>query len=504
MNAIASVGAQAKHFAASPVVKAVAITLGVYFLLMATQILPMFGITSPRTASANFLGGGFVLAEQTRDVQASSRYTHLLWGPLLCIALSLRFQARESRNQFLESIAIAALVSSFVVFGLIAMTAKGLGWASSGLPLPVLILKVVCLLPIAAWLVVWRNGLLSQATLIIVLCFVFLNKVTGFFLFLLQSGRFTPVQLVEFLACDVSLSLLGSSLLVFAFSKCKALLAADFKTRNTVLVFVFVVAWAVYDYVVLIFIKGNPVFFTYVHIGSWTSTTLGTGICIVWIWHISAIERLAQRERAIAQQTRLEAGLAEARGATLAAQIEPHFLFNTLANVLRLKNTSHKKGKLLLSSLIAYFDAALPRLRQDGASLHDELALVDAYLAILKLRMNERLTYSIDVPDDLRRLNFPPMMLLTLVENAYKHGLMRLPSGGSISITTRRHENIVRIVVADTGRGFQLAEIGGSGVGLSNIRARLQASFGHRATLNLAQGMPQGMVATLDIPVETR
>ncbi len=504
MNAIASVGARAKHFATSPVVKAAAITLGVYFLLMATQILPMFGITSRPVAGINFLGGGFVLAEQTTDAQASSHYTHLLWGPLLCVALSMRFPPRDGRNQFLESVAIAGLVSSFVVFWLIAMTAKGLGWASFGSPLPVLILKVICLLPIAVWLVVWRNGLLTQATLIILLCFIFLNKVTGAFWFLLPTGRFTPIQLIEFLSSNVSLSLLGSSLLILAFSKCRALLAADFKTHDALFVFIFVVAWAVYDYVVLIFINGNPVFFTYIHIGSWASTTLGTGICVVWIWHISAIERSAQRKQAIAQQARLEAGLAEARGATLAAQIEPHFLFNTLANVLRLKNTSHEKGKLLLSSLIAYFDAALPRLREDGASLHRELALVDAYLAILKLRMNERLIYSIDVLDDLRQLYFPPMMLLTLVENAYKHGLMQLPSGGSISITARRHEDMLRIEVADTGRGFQLTEMGGSGVGLSNIRARLQASFGDSATLNLAQGTPQGMVATLDIPLEMR
>lgn len=505
MNAIASVGAQAKHFATSPVAKAVAITLGVYFLLMATQILPMFGITSRPDIPFNFLGGGLLFTNQTSELQAAWRYTHLLWGPLLGIALTLRFPASADRSQFLESVAIGALVSSFVSLWLIAVTAKGLDWASADSLAKVLGQQVFCLLPIAVWLPVWRLGLFTRTTFTLVLCFSFLNcALAGVSIYLLPSRNFTltSIQFIELVGSKISLSLLGSSLFIAALAKCEALLAEDTRVRDFFIVLILVEAWAIYGYVILIFINGDPIFFNYVHIGAWTPLTLGLGICFIWAWHMSSTARLARLEQAALQQAQLEAGFAEASAATLSAQIEPHFLFNTLANVLRLKSTSHGKGKLLLSSLIAYFEAALPRLRRDGSSLNDELALVRAYLDILQQRMSERLTYSINVPDDFLPLHFPPMMLLTLVENAYKHGLMQMPSGGSVSITASRHANMMRIEVTDTGRGFQLHAMGGSGIGLSNVRARLLASFGTRASLDLAQGMQHGMIATLSIPID--
>lgn len=210
-----------------------------------------------------------------------------------------------------------------------------------------------------------------------------------------------------------------------------------------------------------------------------------------------ATDRLRQVGR---EREALEAQQMEAQVSALNAQIEPHFLFNTLANVKRLYETTPDRGRDMLVSLIAYLRAALPSMRQHESTLGQELELVRNYLTILQMRMGERLSFGIDADPRLLDAKLPPMVLPTLVENSIKHGLSPLPEGGRIEIMARMDGGGQLIVeVRDNGRGF--AASGGSGVGLANTRARLAALFGNAAALDLEAGTPRGVVARVRMPM---
>ncbi|MBC8118857.1 MAG: histidine kinase [Burkholderiaceae bacterium] len=196
----------------------------------------------------------------------------------------------------------------------------------------------------------------------------------------------------------------------------------------------------------------------------------------------------------------LQGQMVEARLTALQAQIEPHFLFNTLANVKRLYETTPSQGREMLSSLINYLRAALPSMRQSGSTLARELELARSFLTILKMRMRERLSFTIDADPALENARIPPMVLPTLVENAIKHGLSPLPQGGSIDIRTRRAGDELVVEVHDNGAGFSSSA--GSGVGLANTRSRLAALYGGRASLQLASASPQGVIASIRLPLE--
>jgi signal transduction histidine kinase len=183
----------------------------------------------------------------------------------------------------------------------------------------------------------------------------------------------------------------------------------------------------------------------------------------------------------------------------LQAQVEPHFIFNTLANVRRLCQSDAAAGRAMLGQLARYLRAALPRMRENEARLADEIELVSAYLGVQKVRMGERLQVTIDVAAPLLESRVPSMMLATLAENAIKHGIAPLTEGGSISVTAVSKDNCLELSVADTGRGF--AAESGTGVGLSNIRARLAALYAGRASLKLEGNVPRGVVATITLPI---
>ena len=212
----------------------------------------------------------------------------------------------------------------------------------------------------------------------------------------------------------------------------------------------------------------------------------------------SAQARLAELAR---QHDRLQAQQMEAQFSALNAQIEPHFLFNTLANVKRLYETAPERGRDMMGSLIAYLRAALPSMRQGMSTLGQELELARSYLTILQMRMGERLRFEIEADAALFATPLPPMVLPTLVENAIKHGLSPLPEGGRIDITARRDPDggALLLEVRDTGQGF--AASGGSGVGLANTRARLMAMFGRQAWLELEAAAPRGVVARVRVPL---
>jgi signal transduction histidine kinase len=204
--------------------------------------------------------------------------------------------------------------------------------------------------------------------------------------------------------------------------------------------------------------------------------------------------RAAEADRAALEQETLQARLK-----TLEAQIEPHFLFNTLANVRRLYDTDAVAGEAMLERLMRYLEIALPSMRGDRVTLDREARLLEAYLELQQVRMGKRLAYAIDIAPALRHSEVPPMMLLTLVENAIKHGLAPQREGGRVDVRARLDGSQLRLEVADTGRGLG-GDTSGGGTGLANIRARLAAMFGPAADLTLAPREPRGLLATIRMP----
>jgi LytS/YehU family sensor histidine kinase len=200
------------------------------------------------------------------------------------------------------------------------------------------------------------------------------------------------------------------------------------------------------------------------------------------------------------ERGRLERQALDARLALLTAQIEPHFLFNTLANVQALVDTGSPRAAPVLKSLIAYLRAAMPRLQEGAAApaLRDELNLVRAYLDLMHLRMPDRLQVQIDVDPALHDVRFPPMVLLTLVENAVRHGIDPSEQGGTVEVggrldaATRR----ARLWVADTGLGLRDGPLN-AGTGLQNARERLRGTCGADAQLELASNTPRGARAEI-------
>jgi two-component sensor histidine kinase len=208
----------------------------------------------------------------------------------------------------------------------------------------------------------------------------------------------------------------------------------------------------------------------------------------------------ASRER-----VQLERQLAEAKLVALSAQIEPHFLFNTLASIQYLIRNDSGKASEMTSDLIRYLRLALPRMKQATARLADELELVRAYLGIMQIRMGSRLQFAIDSSDELADVQIPTMTLITLVENAIKHGLEQKAGGGMINLIACKGihgSGTLRLTVADTGGGFSTA-VTGTGIGLANIRERLENLYRGNAKLELEANQPSGVKAILTLPMET-
>jgi hypothetical protein len=227
---------------------------------------------------------------------------------------------------------------------------------------------------------------------------------------------------------------------------------------------------------------------------------LGSVITCAWLYLRAEAEHAAAAEQVTIDAERMDREAAEARLQMLEAQIEPHFLFNTLAHVRRFYETDRDAGAHMMRHLKAYLSIALPQMREGTATLGREIDHVVAYLGIQQIRMGRRLAYDIDVPEELRDARLPPLMVLTLVENAVKHGLTPLPEGGRIDVRAKSAGGRLRIDVIDTGRGFAKSE--GGGTGLANIRARLASTYGSAARFALALNQPIGVIATIELPFE--
>jgi len=208
------------------------------------------------------------------------------------------------------------------------------------------------------------------------------------------------------------------------------------------------------------------------------------------------------REQALSfelERSELERKALDARLRLLQAQVEPHFLFNTLANVQALVDAGSPQASSVLKSLIAYLRAAVPRMHETATTLGQELDLVRAYLELMQMRMPDRLQFALHIDPAASRLRCPPMTLLTLVENAVRHGIDPSEVGGRIDVDVWLRDHRCCVRVTDTGIGLQPTSTG-LGTGLSTLRERLQLAFGADAQLRLTEVEPHGVAAELEFP----
>ena len=248
------------------------------------------------------------------------------------------------------------------------------------------------------------------------------------------------------------------------------------------------------------YVQERGPFFAYNFITAW-----GNGLLISLMFYVKFRETRATAalHKAEAERHLLSKQAIEAELKLMQAQVEPHFLFNTLASVQYLTETDPAQANRLLGHLIGYLRAALPQLRASSSTLGQEADLASAYLSILQMRIGPRLAFDIAVPAELKTHPFPANMLISLVENAIKHGIEPAADGGRVEVRAQREGDSLIVTVADTGRGFSPGvATGGDGVGLSNVRDRLAALYGSRGRFTLAPADPRGTRATLAVPFD--
>lgn len=208
-----------------------------------------------------------------------------------------------------------------------------------------------------------------------------------------------------------------------------------------------------------------------------------------------------------AEHEALERQLVQARLKVLQAQVEPHFLFNTLAAVDYLIETDPPRASVMQKQLITYLRGALPQMREDSSTLGRELNLVRAYLELLKMRIEDRLEFVIDVPANLSNAVFPPMVLQSIVENAIKHGIEPKPEGGTITLHAQARDGNLWVDVVDTGVGLPDGDVfgrttNGGGLGLDNIRKRLALLYPNASRIELRSEIPSGTSVRIMIPFQ--
>jgi Histidine kinase len=230
---------------------------------------------------------------------------------------------------------------------------------------------------------------------------------------------------------------------------------------------------------------------------------LSAALKIAYAGRVKAEAKAAEAQD-IADAESLKRQLAEARMAAMQAQIEPHFLFNTLASIDHLIETDPPRASQMQKNLIALLRASMPAMRQSDTNLGRELEVVRPYLEILKVRMGERLQAQVSVPEGLYSADFPPMMLQSLVENAIKHGLEPKAEGGALSVSAEVVHGKLAVTVADTGVGFARAATAGTGMGLQNIRERLKLIYGDAAELRITENAPSGTRVGIVVPYKAK
>ena len=226
---------------------------------------------------------------------------------------------------------------------------------------------------------------------------------------------------------------------------------------------------------------------------------LSAAIKIAYAGRVKAEAKAAEAQE-VAEAESLQRQVVEARMAAMQAQVEPHFLFNTLASIDHLIEVDPARASRMQKNLIALLRASMPAMREKATNLGRELEVVRPYLEILKVRMEERLQPQVNVSEGLYSAEFPPMMLQSLVENAIKHGLEPKADGGSLTVSAEVAHGKLHVSVADTGVGFARAATAGTGTGLSNIRERLKLIYDDAAELHITPSVPTGTRATIVVP----
>jgi Histidine kinase len=222
------------------------------------------------------------------------------------------------------------------------------------------------------------------------------------------------------------------------------------------------------------------------------------GVLVQFLLWFMVVWRAQQIEARLAEQAERASAIEMARRLA-SAQLEPHFLFNTLASVQHWVQTKDDRAAPLLAALTGYLRATLPLFNRPLLALHEELTAVQQYLQVMQLRMGPRLAWRVDVQPALHTLALPPGLLLTLVENAVVHGLEPQIAGGTLTLSARTQARQALIEVSDSGAGppSPLHE----GLGLGNVRQRLALAFGDKATLTLAAAPAGGFIARIQLPI---
>jgi hypothetical protein len=254
--------------------------------------------------------------------------------------------------------------------------------------------------------------------------------------------------------------------------------------------------------------QGAPPFWeTPSRMNGWTHLTFAGILLAPW----TALAAIVRQKEAFArnqelafalERSELERQALDARLRLLQAQVAPHFLFNTLANVQALVDAGSPHASAVLRSLTAYLRAAVPLLHESAATIERELQLVRPYLELMQMRMPDRLEYAMNVDPAALNVRCPPTMVLTLVENAVRHGIDPSEEGGRIDIDVKRLGGRCVVRVTDTGAGLQQSG-GGLGTGLTTLRERLRLIFGDAAELRLTSGAPRGVAVEIDLPTQT-
>jgi signal transduction histidine kinase len=226
-------------------------------------------------------------------------------------------------------------------------------------------------------------------------------------------------------------------------------------------------------------------------------TIAGFATVVLYALDVIRVRQLCERARSEVTQRQL----AQAQLQRLQAQLEPHMLFNTLANLHALIETQPARAQDMLAHLIDYLRATLGASRGGPFTLADEIRLVRDYLALMQIRMGTRLQVDIHLPDHLQHHAWPPMLLQPLVENAIRHGLDPLPEGGRLSVQVSTPGQRLQVAVQDNGVGLPATTPGPHSFGLGHVRERLHTTFGEDASLQLAPAQPRGTVVTLTLPL---
>ena len=229
-----------------------------------------------------------------------------------------------------------------------------------------------------------------------------------------------------------------------------------------------------------------------------SSLAISLVLAIIFFWRERSALAEAALERAQRRAADIEREALVANLRALQAQVEPHFLFNTLANVTSLIDADPARARHMLESFIRFLRASLAATRQSSTTLGEAFALIGDFLEVLKVRMGDRLEVRLDLPPELAAARVPPMLLQPVVENAIRHGLEPKVEGGRIEMRAGRDGDRLRLEVADTGVGFGEATSGG--LGLSNIRERLRLAHGDAARLSIRGNAPQGTIVVIEIP----